>query len=144
MTCGLLQIEKKEEDDAMGMISFQGKKAEVCRIQGIESGPPKLVMTRLAFTRNRDYNALPYNYKNSPKIEKTSPMLLIEINRLTRSGRCFTPEELERQRKAKDKEVVNAIKGMEVNKPISEEEVDEFLKLMKYNKYNSETTEENP
>jgi hypothetical protein len=101
-------------------------------------------MTRLAFTRNRDYNALPYNYKNSLKIEKTSPMLLIEINRLTRSGRCFTPEELERQRKAKDKEVVNAIKGMEVNKPISEEEVDEFLKLMKYNKYNSETTEENP
>jgi hypothetical protein len=33
---------------------------------------------------------------------------------------------------------------MEVNKPISEEEVDEFLKLMKHNKYNSETTEENP
>ena len=72
MTCGLLQIEKKEEDDAMGMISFQEKKAEVCRIQGTESGPPKLVMTRLAFTRNRDYNALPYNYKNSPKNEKTS------------------------------------------------------------------------
>jgi hypothetical protein len=71
-------------------------------------------------------------------------MLLIEINRLTRSGRCFTPEELERQRKAKDKEVVYAIKGMEVNKPISEEEVDKFLKLMKHNKYNSETTEENP
>jgi len=66
------------------------------------------------------------------------------LNRLTRSGRCFTPEELERQRKAKDKEVVYAIKGMEVNKPISEEEVDKFLKLMKHNKYNSETTEENP
>ena len=55
MTCGLLQIEKEEEDDAMGMISFQEKKAEVCRIQGTESGPPKLVMTRLAFiTRPKD------------------------------------------------------------------------------------------
>jgi hypothetical protein len=44
-------------------------------------------------------------------------------------------EELERQRKAKGKKVVDAIKDMEINKPVSEEEANEFLKLMKHSEY---------
>jgi hypothetical protein len=68
MTCGFLQIENEKEDDVMGMISFQGKKAEVCRIQHTESSSPKLVLIRPAFTHNRNYNTLPHNYKNSSKI----------------------------------------------------------------------------
>ena len=49
---------------------------------------------------------------------------------------CFTPKKLERQRKAKGKDVVDAIKDMEINRPISEEEAGEFLKLMKHSEYN--------
>jgi hypothetical protein len=52
-------------------------------------------------------------------------------------------EELERQRKAKGKEVVDAIKDMEINKPVSEEEANEFFKLMKHSEY-GRATEENP
>jgi hypothetical protein len=111
------------------MINFQGGKAEVCIIQPIRSNPPKLVLTRLAFTLNKNYNALSHNYRGF------SPLLQIEIVELTQSGKCFTPEELEKQRKAKGKEVMKAIRGIEVNKPISEEEAGEFLKLMKHNKY---------
>jgi hypothetical protein len=37
--------------------------------------------------------------------------------------------------KAKGKEVVDAIKDMEINKPVSEEEANEFLKLMKHSEY---------
>ena len=39
MTCGLLQIEEKK-DDVVGMISFKGKKAEMCRLQHIKGHAP--------------------------------------------------------------------------------------------------------
>ena len=66
-------------------------------------------------------------------------------NGLTENGKCFTPEELERRRKAKDKEVINGVKGMKVKKSISKEEAGEFLKLIKHNEYNcGRKTEENP
>ena len=55
------------------------------------------------------------------------------LSRLTRSGRCFTPEELEKQRKAKGKEGVDVIE--EINKPVTKEETNEFLKLMKHSEY---------
>jgi len=45
--------------------------------------------------------------------------------------RGFIPEELERKQKSKGKEVVYAIKDMEINKLVSEEEDNKFLKLMK-------------
>lgn len=45
-----------------------------------------------------------------------------------------TSGELEKQRKAKGKKVVNLSK--EVNKPVTEKETNEFLKLLKHNKYN--------
>jgi tRNA uridine 5-carbamoylmethylation protein Kti12 len=52
---------------------------------------------------------------------------------LTCSGRCFTSKELEKQRKAKGKEVVNVTE--KINKLVMEEETNEILKLMKYNEY---------
>lgn len=45
-----------------------------------------------------------------------------------------TSGELKKQRKAKGKKVVNLSK--EVNKPVTEKETNEFLKLLKHNKYN--------
>jgi hypothetical protein len=56
-----------------------------------------------------------------------------KIGGLTRSGRCFTPKELEKQRKTIRKEVVDVIK--EINKPITKEETNESLKLIKRNEY---------
>jgi hypothetical protein len=48
----------------------------------------------------------------------------VEVGGLTRSGRCFTLEKLETQKKAKGKEMVDLT------------ETNEFLKLMKHNEYN--------
>ena len=45
-----------------------------------------------------------------------------------------TSGELKKQSKAKGKKVVNLSK--EVNKPVTEKETNEFLKLLKHNKYN--------
>ena len=45
-----------------------------------------------------------------------------------------TSGELKKQRKAKGKKVVNL--STEVNKPVTEKETNEFLKLLKHNKYN--------
>ena len=47
----------------------------------------------------------------------------------------FYVEELERQWKSKDKEIVDVIKDIEIDKLVSKEEVSEFLKLMKHNEY---------
>jgi len=61
------------------------------------------------------------------------PIFQTEIGGLTRSGRCFTLEELEKQRKAKGKEGVDVTE--KINKPVTEEETNEFLKLMKHGEY---------
>jgi hypothetical protein len=90
MACGLLQIEKEEKDDVVGMISFQWKKVKMCRFQHTKSNPPKLILTRPAITYNENYNALPHNYKNYPNIEGFAPMFQIEIYGLTWSYKCFT------------------------------------------------------
>jgi hypothetical protein len=97
MTYGLLQIEKEEKDNFIGMISFQGKKIEVCRLQHTESDPLKLVLTRLAFTHNENYNSLSHNYGNPPNVEGPTLVFQTEIDGLTRCGKCFTSEELEKQ-----------------------------------------------
>jgi len=59
-----------------------------------------------------------------------------EIDGLTQSEMCFTPEELERKWKCKGKEVLDSINAMEINKTMSEEEANEFIKLIKHNEYN--------
>jgi hypothetical protein len=75
---------------------------------------------------------MPYNYSYTSNIEAPLPLFHTEISGLTWSGRCFTPEELKR---AKGKEVVNLDKEIEVNKPVTKEESNEFLKLIKHSEY---------
>ena len=64
---------------------------------------------------------MPRDYGYTSNIE--TPLLLFrtKISGLTQSGCCFTPEELEKQRKAKGKEVLDLDKELEVNKPVTEE-----------------------
>ncbi|KAL3570669.1 hypothetical protein D5086_027918 [Populus alba] len=131
----MLRIESEEESSEVGMIGHQETKMEVCRLQPTVGGPPKLILTKPVCTNSESYGSMPYNYGYSFNIKNPTPIFHPEIGGLTRSGRCFTPEELERQRKAKGKEIVDAFKGMEVNKPISEDESNDFLKLMKHSKY---------
>lgn len=107
MTLGLLQTEEREGYEVVSMIFFQRGKLEACKIQLTRNGPPKLILTRPAFTHNKNYNALLYNYKGSSFLET-------EIGRLTWSCRCFTLEELEKQQKANGKEVMEATKDIEV------------------------------
>ena len=132
LTFGMLRIESEEESSEVGMIGCQETKTEVCRLQPTVGGPPKLILTRPVCINSGSYGTMPYNYGYS---FNPIPIIHPEIGGLTRSGRCFTPEELERQRKAKGKEIVDVFKGMEVNKPISEDESNEFLKLMKHSEY---------
>jgi hypothetical protein len=83
MTGGLLQIEKEEKDDVIGMVSFKRKKVEVCKLQHTKSNPSKLILTRPAFTHNGKYNALPRNYSNPPNVEGPAFMFQTEIDELT-------------------------------------------------------------
>lgn len=59
-----------------------------------------------------------------------------KVGGLIKSGRSFTLEELERQRKEKQNIVEELAKDDEVNKLISDEEATKFLRLMKYSDYN--------
>jgi hypothetical protein len=62
------------------------------------------------------------------------------IRGMTRSGRCYTPEELERRRKGKDKageEPVITFPEEEapVKEPVTEKDVEDFLKYVKNSEY---------
>ena len=84
-----------------------------------------MVLYKPSYAKEADYRATPGNYVATSNDE--APFFQAEIDGLTRSGRCFTPEELEKQRKAKGKEVMGFEKQLEVNKPVTEEETNEFL-----------------
>ena len=75
---------------------------------------------------------MPYNYSCTFNIKTHALLFQDEISGLTQSGCCFTPEEL---KKAKGMEVTNFDKELEVNKPVTEEESNEFLKMIKHNEY---------
>jgi hypothetical protein len=53
---------------------FPRERIEMCRLQHTESNPLKLVLTKPVVTYNEIYNALPYNYRNSPNIEGSTLM----------------------------------------------------------------------
>jgi len=99
------------------------------------NGISKLVLTKPLYVNKVDYRAMPSSYGYTSNIEAPLPLFQIEINGLTRSGCCFTLEELEKQRKAKGKELLDLDKEIKVNKPVTEEETNEFLKLMKNSEY---------
>ncbi|XP_073268737.1 uncharacterized protein [Populus alba] len=135
MTLGMLRLMKPKEDDLVGTMTGCNEKVEVCRYVPTEKGPPKMILTKPMNTVSGSYNAQPYNYGYS--FHSTNPALVFhaEVGGLTRSGRCFTPEELENHRKAKGKDMTELTKTDEVNKPVSDEEANEFLKLMKHSEY---------
>jgi len=131
MTLGELRIEAARDNEEIKMIENQGK----CRVQSTANGLSKLVLTKPSYANKVDYGVMPGDYGYTSNIETPLPLFRTEISGLTRSGRCFTPEELEKQRKAKGKEVLDLDKEFEVNKPVTEEETNEFLKLMKHSEY---------
>ena len=131
MTLGELRIEPMEDSRGVSMMEGQDKMSRVCRVQPTANGPPKLILAKPSYTKG-NHNAMPYNYGFAANIQAPLPLFQTEISGLTRSGRCFTPEEL---RKAKGKEVVDLDKATEVNKPVTEEESNEFLKLIKHSEY---------
>jgi hypothetical protein len=136
MTLGMLRLMKPKEDELVGTMIGCNKKVEVCRYIPTEKGPPKMILTKPMNIVSGSYNAQPYNYGYSFHSTNPTPVFHAEIGGLTRSGRCFTPEELENHKKAKGKDMVELTKTYEVNKPVSDEEANEFLKLMKHNEYN--------
>ncbi|XP_070045058.1 uncharacterized protein [Nicotiana tomentosiformis] len=77
-----------------------------------------------------DTKAIPWNYKQVIVTYKGKEVEE-EVNGtggLTRSGRCFTPEELRKTKPSKDGHIP-------VKKPVTEEEAEEFLKKMKMQDY---------
>ncbi|XP_070020568.1 uncharacterized protein [Nicotiana sylvestris] len=73
-----------------------------------------------------DAKAVPWNYKQVIMTYKGKEIEeeVNETGGLTRSGRCFTPEELRKAKPFKDSQ-------MPVKKSVTEEEAEEFLKKMK-------------
>lgn len=129
---GELRIKAMKGNHEIRMMKCQDNLSEVCKVQPTVNGPPKLILIKPSYANKRDHNAMPYNYSNTSNIQTTVYLFQTEISELTRSGRCFTPKEL---RKAKGKEVVDLDKELEVNKPMTEEESNEFLKLIKHGEY---------
>jgi hypothetical protein len=129
---GELRIKAIEGNHEIRMMKCQDNLSEVCKVQPTVNGPPKLILTKPSYANKRDQNAMPYNYGNTSNIQTTVYLFQTEISELTRSGRCFTPKEL---RKEKGKEVVYLDKELEVNKPMTEKESNEFLKLIKHSEY---------
>jgi hypothetical protein len=130
MSRGLLQIEKATSEEVSMMEALN---KEACRVQFVTGKPPKLALSKPVVAHKGSYNALPHDYGCSFKSTQQLPIFQTEIGGLTRSGRCFTLEELEKQRKAKGKEGVDVTE--KINKPVTEEETNEFLKLMKHGEY---------
>jgi len=131
MIIGELRIETMENGDEIRMIEDQDRLLEVYRVQPTTYGPPKLILVKPSYTK-RNHSAMPYNYGYASNVGTPLPLFQTEVSGLTRSGRCFTPKEL---RKAKGKKMVDLGKKLEVNKPVTEEESNEFLKLIKHSEY---------
>ncbi|XP_019248614.1 PREDICTED: uncharacterized protein LOC109227879 [Nicotiana attenuata] len=70
-----------------------------------------------------NYNKTVMTYKGKEIVEETD-----EMGGLTRSGRCYSPEELRKAKQAKENH-------FPVKEPISEKEAEEFLKKMKMQDY---------
>jgi len=128
---GQLRIEPMENRGEVSMMEDQMEMTGVCRVQQTANGPPRLILVKPSYTKG-NHNAMPYNYGYASNVQAPLPLFQTEISGLTRSGRCFTSEEL---RKAKGKEVVDLDQALEVNKPVTEEESNEFLKLIKHSEY---------
>ncbi|XP_075103790.1 uncharacterized protein LOC107828988 [Nicotiana tabacum] len=70
-----------------------------------------------------NYNKTVMTYKGKEIVEETG-----EIGGLTRSGRCYSPEELRKAKQARESH-------LPVKEPVAEKEAEEFLKKMKLQDY---------
>nr|XP_016437821.1 PREDICTED: uncharacterized protein LOC107763836 [Nicotiana tabacum] len=70
--------------------------------------------------------AIPWNYKKTVMTYKGKDIVeeIDEIGGLTRSGKCYSPEELRKAKQARESH-------LPVKEPVAEKEVEEFLKKMK-------------
>ena len=127
MIQGILQIERGMDREVSMMDAFY-KNKEVYRRQFTAYKLPKLILYKPTVAHKGNYSAIPYNYRYSFQRAHLTPVFQAEVRGLTHSGRCFTLKKLEKQ-KAKGKEMVDLME--EINKPVTEEETNEFLKLMK-------------
>jgi hypothetical protein len=131
LTLEELRIEAIENNEEIEVI----ENLEKYKVQLTVNGFSRLVFIKPSYANKVDYKAMLGNYAYTSNIEASLPLFQTKINGLTRSGHCFTPKELEKQRKAKGKKVIDYDKEPEVNKPMTEEETNEFLKVMKHSEY---------
>ena len=82
-----------EDSREMSMMEGQDKMSRVRRVQPTANGPPRLILAKPSYTKG-NHNAMPYNYGFAANIQAPFSLFQTEISGLTRSGRCFTPEEL--------------------------------------------------
>ena len=85
----------------------------------------KLVLIKLVATYNRNYNHCLIIMEILPILRVL--LLCFRDWWINFKWQGFTPEELRGKRKSKGKEVIYAIKDMEINKPVNEEEDNKFL-----------------
>jgi len=100
MILGMLRLQDVNEDIVIGMITSQAKMTEACRCQQTMGWPLKIILTKPTYINSRNYNDLPYNYRYLFHFETLTLIFHVEVEGLTRSGRCFTLEELKRHKKA--------------------------------------------
>ena len=104
---GQLRIEPMERKCEVSMMEGQDEMTGVCRVQQTTNGPPRLILVKPSYIKE-NHNAMPYNYGYASNVQAPLPLFQTEISGLTRSGRCFMPEEW---RKEKGKEVVDLDKA---------------------------------
>ncbi|XP_060179392.1 uncharacterized protein LOC132609432 [Lycium barbarum] len=77
-----------------------------------------------------DAKAIPWNYNQTMVTYQGKEIIkeVDEVGGLTRSGRCFAPEELRKTKQVREGQIP-------VKKPVTEEEAEEFLKKMKLPDY---------
>lgn len=127
-----LMIKAMKNSNEVRVMESQEKQLEVCRVQPIVNGLPKLILTKPSCANKINHNAMPYNYNCTSNIKTYVPLFQTKISGLTQSGRCFTPKEL---RKAKGTKMVDLNKELEVNRSVTNEELSEFLKFIKHSEY---------
>ncbi|XP_070040077.1 uncharacterized protein [Nicotiana tomentosiformis] len=121
-----IDVEANQEKKKVVMPGVPGK--PIIIVEGARITPVIIkLVTQLPMV---DTKAIPWNYKQvivtykGKKVEEE----VNETGGLTRSGRCFTPEELRKAKPLKDGHIP-------VKKTVTEEEAEEFLKKMKMQDY---------
>ena len=96
---------------------------------------PIVILTPSSFPYESD-KAVPWNYEAKVmNPAKTEPVANIAgVGGMTRSGRCYTPEELERRRGTLVGEDI--VEGTHRKEPVTDAEVAEFKKVVKRSEFN--------